>query len=156
MSAQSSRTSTGVVSITTDDDTDVNSSSPLTFAEETYKRDGGEALAAELAWRPAVAAAVAAVVAAAAVASAPQSNPCINFWSTHSFCRATRRRCFLLASCSRREYLFGHDTPHNPQSFVIVGGGFPPFPQETSPKVEGAAGYNVCSRCELSNNQEVL
>jgi hypothetical protein len=62
--------------------------------EETNKRDGVgrgkkrrghddelEAVAAELAWRPAVAAAVAAVVAAAAVAAAAQHNPdCLNFW----------------------------------------------------------------------------
>ena len=62
--------------------------------EETNKRDGGgrgkkrrrhdaelEAVAAELAWRPAVAAAAAAVVAAAAVAAAAQRNPdCLNFW----------------------------------------------------------------------------
>jgi hypothetical protein len=61
--------------------------------EETNKRDGGgrgekrrrhydelEAVAAELAWRPAVAAAVAAVVAAAAVAAAAQRNlDCLNF-----------------------------------------------------------------------------
>ena len=40
-----------------------------------------EAVAAELAWRHAVAAAVAAVVAAAAVAAAAQRNPdCLNFW----------------------------------------------------------------------------
>ena len=62
--------------------------------EETNKLDGGghgkkrrqhdnklEAVAAELAWRPAVAAAAAAVVAAAAVAAAAQRNPdCLNFW----------------------------------------------------------------------------
>jgi hypothetical protein len=81
----------------------------------------------------------------------------LTFTTTHSFRRATRRRCFLLASCCRREYSFGHDTRHNPHGqSVIVCGGFPPFPKETSLEVEGAAGYNdVCPQCELSNKREV-